>query len=498
MKRWIVIAVLVLGVLGVSAWLLVRRASGAAPRWETRTLDEGELVLKVSAAGSLEPRATVQVGSQVSGIVKEVRVRADEPVKEGQVLAMLDRELLEREYKDRGNVRDLAQLRIAHLKVEEDNLKLREETLAQRLARLAVEKESLRAQVELALRNLQRYEQMKRNDAAGEMEVDARRLEEVQAAAQLALKDIEKQALETERKQIATDREALALKRREAELTVAQAETAVEKARVNLGYATVVAPISGVVLDRLVEPGQTIAASFQTPNLFTLAAGLERLRIQAQVDEADAVRVRIAQPVTFEVDAFRGEKFTGIVQAVRLKHVARGNAITYPVVIEADNPPSEGFPLGRLRPGMTAYLTFEVGRRTCTRLPTAALRFAPPEGTFVDRAPDDDPAGSGRAPFGSRPTSPAKKDTSKQLPDAPRGMKAVVYVASADGRLRTVRVRVGDCDGEYYELLSDELKAGDRIVTGLSTSPPGAEAGKDGEKKDDVKVELKAGGSKDP
>ena len=481
MWRWLVIAVVVLGVLGGGGMLLFRRAGASAPAWETKTLDTGELRLTVSAAGSLEPRQTVQVGSQVSGIVKEVLVKADAPVKQGQTLAVLDKELLDREYKDRVMVRDLARLGVAQLDVQEENLRLRGETLGQRTARVKVEQESLKAQYDLAARNLQRYEQMKRQEAAGEMEVDTRRLEQISTACQMASKEIEQQALETERKQIVSDRQALKLKRQEAELNVAQAETALEKARVNQSYATIVAPIDGVVLERQVEPGQTLAASFQTPNVFTLAASLDKLRIQAQVDEADAVRIRIGQPVTFEVDAFRGEKFAGQVEAVRLKHVPRGNAVTYPVIIEADNPPAEGFPNGKLRPGMTTYLTFEVGRKTCTRLPAAALRFAPPEGSPVDRAPEDEASasGDGHGPFGGPHRGEDPKPAGKDDKDAPRGLKAAVYVPGEKGRLKTVRVRVGDSDGEYYELLGSELKPGDPVVTGL-----GAGDGKAGKPKE--------------
>lgn len=473
--RWWVFVLLAVVVLAVIGWLYARRAVPDGNRWETRALDRGELVLKVSAAGSIEPNATVQVGSQVSGIVKEVRVQANERVKKGQILAVLDTELLDREYKDRVSQRDLARIRISQLDVEETNLKLKEQTLDIRTAKQEIDRKSLRAQVDLAERNVTRFEQMEKLDATGDIEVDARRLLHIQTAGQLALKEIELRDIETERKQIASDREALTLRRKEMAVSLAQAETSVEKARVNLGYATIVAPIDGVVLERLIEPGQTIAANFQTPNLFSLAANLEQLRIQAQVDEADAGRIHDEQPVIFEVDAFRGEQFKGRVLSVRLKHIARGNAISYPVIVLAENPVSQGFPFGKLRPGMTAYLTFEVDRKTVLRLPTAALRFAPPEGTPVDRSAETQDPSKGKPPGPPHKARAVKKDVLKPS-DAPRGMKASVYLANAEGQLRAISVRVGDCDGEFYELIGDDLKVGDQVLTGLrtNTSPPAA------------------------
>jgi len=414
---------------------------------------------------------TVQVGSQVSGIVKEVRVQANDRVKRDQVLAILDREVLERTYKDRVSMCNLAKIRIDQLAVQEEDLKLKEETLDLNEARLKVDIKTLQAQLDLAKENLARFEKMRELYAAGQMEVDSRRLHLIQTQSQLSLKEIETRDLQTKRKQITSDRKALALLRREAEISVDQAETAVDKARVNLGYATIVSPIDGVVLERLVEPGQTIAANFQTPNLFTLATDLGHLRIQAQVDEADAVRIRDRQEVTFEVDAFRGEQFSGRVSSVRLKHIAKGNAISYPVIVEAENPQVEGSAFGKLRPGMTAYLTFEVGRTTALRLPTEALRFAPPEGTPVNRSAEEKNDKKKRQGHPGRPKG-VKKDVALVKPsEAPRGMKATVYLSDTKG-LRTITVRVGDCDGEFYELLSGNLKEGDKVVTGIGKDIP--------------------------
>jgi HlyD family secretion protein len=484
--RWVVVLLVLAGLAG-GGWWLARRATPKKRTWETETLGRGELVLKVSAAGTIEPNLTVKVGSQVSGIVKEVRVQANDRVTKDQILALLDRELLDREYKDRVNALNLAQIRLDQLTIEEENLKLKEEALRIREERLKVDRQTLIEQLKLAKQNLTRYEEMRKGNATGQMEVDARRLLAIEKTGQLALLDIEVQDIAKERRQIASDRKAIDLRHREAKISVEKAETAVDMARVNLEYATIKSPIEGVVLERLVEPGQTIAASFQTPNLFELAADLKHLRIQAQVDEADAVRIRDNQDATFEVDAFRGETFTGRVDSVRLKHIARGNAISYPVIVEAENPQVEGFRFGKLRPGMTAYLTFEVGRRTALRLPVTALRFAPPEGTPVDRSAEAKKPES-RKGGGPHRRSGTVKDAVVKPSEAPRGMKATVYLSGEKG-LRAVSVRVGDCDGEFYELLDDKLKEGDKVVTGLGKDKP--EKTRDGDKTDgETEVEV--------
>ena len=480
------VVLLVLAGLVGSGWWLSKRVTPEKQHWETQALDRGELILNVSAAGTIEPKATIKVGSQVSGIVKGVRVQANDRVKKDQILAELDRELLERELKDRLDVQHLAQIRVDKRAVEEANLKLKEEALNIREAQLKVDRETLAEQLKLAKRNLERFEKMREGQAAGQMEVDSRRMLCIEKEGQLSLKGIEARDIKRERDQIVADRKTLNLRRREAEISVEQAKTSVEKARVNLGYATIVSPIDGVVLERLIEPGQTIAASFQTPNLFTLAADLEHLRINAQVDEADAVRIRDGQEVRFEVDAFRGEKFSGRVQSVLLKHIANGNAISYPVIVEATNPQLEGFGFGKLRPGMTAYLTFEVGRRTALRLPTAALRFAPPEGTPVDRSAEEkEEQGKGR--HGRRRRTSEVKDVVEKPSQERRGMRATVYATSTKG-LRAISVRVGDCDGEFYELLSDQLKEGDKIVTGLGKKKPEKTEKPEAEDQEEVEV----------
>jgi HlyD family secretion protein len=445
--KWLLALLVVLALAGGAlAWLFFRRAP--TTEWETQAVDEGELVLKVSATGSVEPLRTIQVGSQISGIVKEVRAEPDQPVRAGQVLVILDSEILEAELRDRELDLQRARLRIEQLGVEEENLKVREERLARETARVRLELEQARAQAELAQRNLKRWEAMQRQDAAAEAELDDRRLEAENAARAVKLKEeIELKVLELEARKIAADRASLAVSLKEAACAVQQAEQNLSKARKNLSYATISAPISGVVLERTVEPGQTIAAVFQAPNLFRLAEDLRVVRITAQVDEADIGRMREGLEATFEVDAFRGQLFKGKVSAVRLKNELRGNVVTYPVLVDAPNPASAEHPRGMLRPGMTAYLTFEAGRKRAVRLPAAALRFAPPVGS-ADKAPSEPGA-------------------AKAEPLRLRGMSATAYVPAAPGRLRPVSVRVGDTDGERYELLSNELKPGDAVVTGV-------------------------------
>jgi len=457
----ILIVLVVLAVQGVRWWLVASQKS--LDLWKTAAVDRGEMTLSVTASGGIDPVLEVPVGSQVSGRVEEVRVLLDQRVKQGEVLAVLDRELLESERKDKGSQLQYARIALELLRAERENIELREARLkfSQERERISVERS--RASLELASKNLQRYTEMLQAEAVAQTELDIRKLEQENAQRDLKLKELDLKQLDLELQQVATDRRMLASRDQQAQLGVVQAEHALAKAHTNLGYASIVAPIDGIVLERSVQPGQTIAAQFQAPNLFKIIAALDKVLVRCLIDEADIGRIRSGQQVTFEVDAFRNEKFEGVVKAVHLKHEMRSNLVTYPVVIEALNPSSEGYPLGKLRPGLTAYVTFEVERKKdVLRLPAAALRFALPPNIKAEQE-----------------AVPAQVESAEKK--EPAGMPAVVYVLNEHGMPKALTVFVGANDGKYYELLSGALKAGDELITGsLLSAEDGA-----------VKVEVK-------
>lgn len=233
-----------------------------------------------------------------------------------------------------------------------------------------------------------------------------------------------------------------ARKSAEAQLNLSRAT--VEKDRANLAYSVIRSPVSGVVVDRSVDVGQTVAASLQTPTLFKIAQDLSKMQIDANFAEADIGSIRVGQAVHFTVDAFPNKHFQGAVRLVRLNPTNQQNVITYDVVINVSNPEQI------LMPGMTAYVTIAVAERHDVLLvPNAALRYKP--------APDDKAGGT-------RDT--AKPKDEKLSSGHPHdGFFGKVYILK-NGALTAVPVKLGITDNRNTEILSGELKAGDRIVTG--------------------------------
>ena len=257
------------------------------------------------------------------------------------------------------------------------------------------------------------------------------------------------------------DQAVQAKKAAEAQLAVVRAQQ--ERDRANLAYAVIRSPVSGVVVDRMVDLGQTVAASFQTPTLIKIAQDLSRMQIDSAFAEADIGNIRVGQAVRFNVDAFPNRSFKGSVRQIRINPTTQQNVVTYNVVVTVDNPEQI------LLPGMTAYVNIVVAERSEALLvPNGALRFKPPE-----------PAGA------KGETSGEAKKASGGRSDAPAGVEAraggegrgrgearkregsagTVYVLR-DGALKPVAVNLGITDNRNSEVLGGELKAGDQIVVG--------------------------------
>ncbi len=236
------------------------------------------------------------------------------------------------------------------------------------------------------------------------------------------------------------DYDAAVQARKSAEAQVAQATAALAKDRTNLAYSVIRSPVSGVVVNRAVDLGQTVAASFQTPTLFQIAQDLRKMQIDSSFAEADIGKIKVGQPVQFTVDAFPDRAFSAKVKQVRLNATTQQNVVTYDVVVAVDNPDEI------LMPGMTAYVNVIVARKERVLLvPNAALRFHP--------------AGAlGEAAARPRPGPPEKA----------AGPGETLYVLDPQGRPRAVRVDVGISDGRRTEVASPELKSGDAVVIGAA------------------------------
>jgi HlyD family secretion protein len=239
-----------------------------------------------------------------------------------------------------------------------------------------------------------------------------------------------------------------AKKSAQAQLQLAQAT--VEKDRANLAYSVIRSPVSGVVVDRAVDVGQTVAASLQTPTLFKIAQDLSRMQIDANFAEADIGNIRIDQTVRFTVDAFPNRNFQGVVNLIRLNPTTVSNVVTYDVVINVDNPEQI------LLPGMTAYVNIAVAeRKDVLLIPNATLRFKPAntdmQKPVANQKNDAQKSGGGDSMGGQKSTHDA--------------FSGKVYVLEKD-ELKPISVSLGITDNRNTEIVGGELKAGDQVVVG--------------------------------
>jgi HlyD family secretion protein len=267
--------------------------------------------------------------------------------------------------------------------------------------------------------------------------------------------------------------------RAKANLKTAQA--GYDKAKVNLSYALIYSPISGVVLNRAVDQGQTVAASFSTPNLFTIGSDLTKMQVQANVDEADIGQVKKGQPVTFTVDAYPSESFSGDVRQVRLQPVVTSNVVTYTVIVNAPNPDK------KLMPGMTANITVLVQKIDSVLIvPGKALRFTP-DASWLAEYIKNNPFPNRRGPGSSGGTGERRgpgvqeeqtgqvrsggQNNSDEFPGVGRsGKKPVVVWVKSGEKFHRERLVIGAVDGSNAEIKWG-LKEGDEVI--LSMNLPG-------------------------
>lgn len=326
--RWLWIA-LGVGFAAVAVWWFFLRGEAVQP-YRTEAVTRGEIVSSVSASGALEALDTVQVGSQLSGQVTAVLVDYNDTVRRGQALAYLDPQTYDSRIEQ-----SVAQVNSAAAQVAQQRA-----NLAQAEANLEL------AQAEY---NRQRF------------------LFDQGIAAQAALDGAEA-SLSAARAGVQTAQAQI----RSASAGVAQQQAALNANRVERGRTVISAPIDGVVIDRQIEAGQTVASGLNVAVLFTLARDLTRLQAELLVDEADIGQVEVDQTVRFTVDAFPDQTYQGVVTQVRALPIAENNVVAYTVVVEADNPNA------RLMPGMTANADVIISReRDALRVPTSALRFTP-------------------------------------------------------------------------------------------------------------------------
>ncbi len=253
----------------------------------------------------------------------------------------------------------------------------------------------------------------------------------------------------------------------EAQARLARAQN--DRDRANLGYSVIRSPVSGVVVDRSIDVGQTVAASFQTPTLFKIAQDLTQMQIYTTFAEADIGAIRVDQPVRFNVDAFPNRSFRGKVKQIRLNPTTQQNVVTYNVVIAVENPEQI------LLPGMTAYVSIVVAQKKAVLLvPNTALRFKPAETDKVEKTGEKADAEAAKSANGSRPGGQAGAGGEKREKRRDAGSGTVYLLDSK--QLKPVKISTGITDSRFTEVAGDGLNEGDRVIVGenLPNAAPAA------------------------
>ncbi len=370
MKTFISI-ILVLAIAGGGYWYWKKKH--AAPKEQKVVYRKAKVMLgtitqEVSATGTVQPMKEVEVGTQVTGKIMQLNADFNSNVKEGDIVALIDPATYEASYAAAS----------AQLKSSMANL------------------EKTKTELALAEKELKRLKALLDREMISASEYDSA----------LAVRD-----------KLKAD-----IKINEASIENAKANT--KQAKTNLEYCTIKSPVTGVVIDRSVDEGQTVVSNMNASTLFKIAADLSKVKVEASIPEADVGQLKVGQTVRFTVDAYR-RPFTGTVKQIRLAAVTSSNVVTYPVIVEADNKQ------GLLFPGMTATLSIIVAEeKDCLCVPAAALRF--------------------------------KKN------ELPQDFRSAVWRMKPDGEIEPVKVKLGISDSINYQIDS-ELKEGDEIAVGIMT-----------------------------
>jgi len=451
---WLVPLLVLAGGGYAGYWWHYRPAKADAAAYRTATVKLTNIVQIISATGTVVPEDVIDVGSQINGQIASFGVDLEgkpvdyrSTIKEGQVLALID---------DAIYAADVASSE-AQLEQSKAQVRVSEASRDQAKARLD------QAQLDWG-----RAQKLGQSRALSQADFDASKSLFEQAQASLALAEA-------------------SIGQSKASIAIAQASLL--RSRRNLTFCTILSPVSGVIIDRRVEIGQTVVASLNAPSLFLIAKDLKRMKVLVQVNEADIGNVIPGRPVAFSVEAFPNDAFKGEVRKVRLNATMTQNVVTYTVEIITDNAEL------KLLPYLTANVRFEVARRDqVLAVPSAALRWFPPE-SVVAASPLSASPGTTRT--ASDTTMPS---TSEASTAAPRGKGAgegrgggggedrqgrsgrpatsKIWVFT-DGVLRPVTVKVGLSDGSLIQVESDDLEEGDVVVVGevSASGQPAAASG---------------------
>jgi HlyD family secretion protein len=400
MKKLVVIGLLL--VIALAGGLYFFKKKPAQAEYKTLKIERGAITSTVAATGTINAVVTVQVGTQVSGTLAKLYVDYNSPVKKGQAIAQIDPALFNAQLEQsRGNYLN-AEANVGKARVTVADTK----------------------------RTLERNKRLLEQGIVAQSDLDA-----AQTAYDAALAGL-----------------------KGAEASIIQTRGSLSQAETNLKYATIRSPVDGIIVSKNVDVGQTVAASFQTPTLFTIAQDLTKMQIETSVDESDISKLKTGQIASFTVDAYPDRPFTGTVMQIRNAPVVTQNVVTYVVVIGVNNKEL------LLKPGMTANVSVQITKKEdVLKIPSAALRFKPKggnatsKGDAVKNQENMKGAASGKAGGMKGEAGKGPAGTRKE-----RTMK--VYLLGEDRKPKPVQVKTGIADDKFVELVEGELKENDEVI----------------------------------
>ena len=454
------------------------RASGTTT-YVTSPATRGDIINKVSATGTMQAVTTVLVGSQASGTISAIYVDFNSEVHKGEIIAELDPASLDAQVQQSKASLDqskaaynVAQANLsnarAQLSAARSNVLNQKAGVTSSQGNLA----SLKAQVDDALSLLKKQQYLLGEGIVAEREVEiaqtsykSAEAKYEQALAQVnQAKITENSASDSGIGQAQATIQQMQSQIQSTQAQIKQATAALKLAQINLSHTTITSPINGVVVSRQVDVGQTVASSLSAPTLFTIAADLREMQVMANIDEADIGSIDKANKVTFSVDAFPGETFDGTIKQMRLNATTVQNVVTYNVVVDVENPEQ------KLKPGMTADLTFIIARRdNVIKIPNAAFRYTP---SSVAGASTGNSNGGRRANTASLDQTSNSERTAITRSTSPvlAGQTRIIWILDQNKQPQRSEVKIGISDGTATEMAEGELKEGDQIITGESTT----------------------------
>lgn len=427
---------IIFAVLVFAGWRVWQSYVNTKVTFETLPLEIGSIQASITATGTLNPVVNVQVGSQVSGNIKALYADFNTKVQQGQVVALIDPQMFQAQVDQASGAAASAMAAVVTAQAQVQKVK-------SDLAGAIANRDNLKAVLAKDQANglnaqiqWQRAEALFNSGVVSQQDHDAAKAALDASQAQITADRAQIGAAESSIQSAQAQVNVATTQWNGARAQAAQARAGLAQAQINLGHSRILAPVSGTVIARHFDVGQTVAASFQAPDIFDIAQDLTQMQVDTNVDESDVGSIRTEQPASFTVDAYPGTAFRGQVTDVRKAPIVAQNVVTYDVVVGVSNPDLKLFP------GMTANVTIVTSRNDDTlKAPNAALRFRP------------------------------SADLLKQAGLASAQPGTLLYLLS-NGKLRAVSAKFGISDGRFTAVTSPGLKAGDRVVIRASTAAP--------------------------